>query len=308
MFTLDQFQLTDPDKLLTEVEHKTTFTLNRCEFNIFETHRKAENVKLRFGGFTITSMLRGTKLIHENEEKAFRYIPGQTLMLPSTEDMVIDFPEAHHASPTQCTALVIEEEYLQKQVDYINEHFTKEQDGNQEWKLNPNHFFLQNDEQIAQLGNKLIKVFSGTDPLKDIIIDIKLKELILSIMRLQNLNEICNDKSLIQPCNERFKAVIEYIRRNITGELNIQQLSKLAYMSKSSFYRTFTNEFGVSPNQMILLEKINIAKQLMMSGNRSIKDVCFSSGFSDPNYFCRVFKKYEGRTPGEYLRGVSTHS
>ena len=165
MFTLDQFQLTDPDKLLTEVEHKTTFTLNRCEFNIFETHRKAENVKLRFGGFTITSMLRGTKLIHENEEKAFRYVPGQTLMLPSSEDMVIDFPDAHHSSPTQCTALVIEEEYLQKQVDYINEHFTKEQDGNQEWKLNPNHFFLQNDEQIAQLGNKLIKVFSGTDPL-----------------------------------------------------------------------------------------------------------------------------------------------
>lgn len=301
MFTLEQFKLTDPSKLKTEVEHKTTFSLNRCEFNIFETHTKAENVKLRFEGFTITSMLRGTKVIHQPDDH-FKYVPGQTLMLPSTADMVIDFPDAHHASPTQCTALVIENEYLQKQVDYINEHFAQEKEFNTEWVLNPNQLFLQNDENIALLGNKLIKIFSGTDPLKDIMVDIKLKEMILSIMRLQNLNAATNLKPDNKIVNERFRAVIEYIRQNATDTLNIQQLSKMAYMSKSSFYRAFTNEFGISPNKLILIEKINIAKAMISSGNTSIKEICFASGFSDPNYFTRIFKKIEGVTPGDYRK------
>jgi len=32
----------------------------------------------------------------------------------------------------------------------------------------------------------------------------------------------------------------------------------------------------------------------------AVKEVCYASGFSDPNYFTRMFKKIEGRTPGEF--------
>ena len=32
----------------------------------------------------------------------------------------------------------------------------------------------------------------------------------------------------------------------------------------------------------------------------SIKEICAESGYSDPNYFSRIFKKYEGVTPSEF--------
>lgn len=291
MYKLDKINTTDVSKLKTEIEQKTTFTLNRCELNIFETHKKAENVKLSFGGFTITSMLRGKKIIHSNEDYGFNYVPGETLMLPASAEMVIDFPEANYSNPSQCTALVIEDAYLQKQLEYINELFPRDTEFSNVWNINPNQFFLQNDEKIASLSSRIIKLFSGNDPMKDILVDLKLKELVLSIMRLQNYQFVENVSAPKSNINERFKAVVEYIKRNITANINAMELSKMAYMSKSVFYRTFTHEFGIPPNRMILNEKIKYAKTLMLNTNFTISEVCYETGFSDPNYFARVFKK-----------------
>lgn len=125
MYKLKEVQLTSLDKLTTPVEHRTTFTTNQCEFNIFETHQHAEQVRLQFGGFTITSMLRGKKVLHQ-EKVAMDYVPGQTFILSSQEEMVIDFPDACEAAPTQCTALVMDDAYLSKQIQYLNEHFPRE--------------------------------------------------------------------------------------------------------------------------------------------------------------------------------------
>lgn len=301
MYKLNQIATTRPDKLKTEVEQRTTFTLNRCELNIFETHRKAENVKLSFEGFTITSMLRGKKILKMDGDKSLNYFPGETFILPSAKEMIIDFPEANYTNPTQCTALVIEDNYLKKQLDYINENFPRDEESGVAWDLSYNQQFLQNDEMIVSLGNRLIRIFSGNDPMKDILVDLKLKELVLSIMRLQNYRQFGSQTNIPSKTNARFRAVADYIRRNITANISVQDLSAIACMSKSVFYRSFTNEFGLPPNQMILAERIKYAKQLMDSNNVKIKEICFAAGFSDPNYFSRLFKKQEGITPGEYM-------
>lgn len=296
MYELGHVPVTPRERLRTEIEQRTTFSLNRCELNLFETHRRAENVRLAFGGFTITSMLRGKKIVYAGN-KSLNYIPGETFLLNATDEMVIDFPEAHYANPTQCTALVIEEEYLNKQLTYINEHFPRDPELPQEWTLNLQQAFLRNDQTVAALSTRLVRLFRSTDPLKDVLVDLKLKELVLAILRLQNTTTLS-----IQPehTNERFRAVVEYIRSNLTSPLSMAQLSKMACMSKSVFYRTFANEFGMSPSQLLLKEKIDYAKRLMLTGNMPVKEICYASGFSDPNYFSRAFKKIEGISPGEF--------
>ncbi len=304
MYKLGQFDTTNPERLKTEVEQRTTFTLNRCELNIFETHKPAENIKLSFGGFTVTSMLRGKKILRMGENDYLNYIPGETFMVQADEQMCINFPEANKANPTQCTALVIENAYLQKQLEYINETIPKQKELGSQWDINLNLLFLQNDEQIAKLGTRLIHIFSSNDPMKDILVDLKLKELILAIMRLQNVRDIDYHDLGNSKVNQRFKAVVDYIRRNITVGISAKQLSNIACMSKSVFYRTFTNEFGMAPNQMILHEKIKFAKQLMQADDIKIKEVCFAAGFSDPNYFSRVFKKHVGQSPGAYFSQI----
>lgn len=298
MFRIKETPLTPIEKLTTSVENRTRFSLDKCEFNIFETHEQAQKVHLQFEGFAITSMLRGKKVLHCGQD-ALEYIPGQTYMVKQEEEMVIDFPDANWTQPTQCTALVLDQQYLNHQLEYFNEKCPRDHDNNQEWALDWDNLFLDNDENIAGLSQKLIKIFKGDDPLKDVLVDLKLKELMLSILRLQNRQSLWSPSSTnhAHPHHERMNAVLEYIRRNATQDLNMCELSKMAYMSKSSFYRMFTHEFGITPNQMVLQEKMRMAKLLIQEGNMAMKEVCYAVGFSDPNYFSRIFKKMNGLTP-----------
>jgi AraC-like DNA-binding protein len=61
----------------------------------------------------------------------------------------------------------------------------------------------------------------------------------------------------------------------------------------------FKDELGTSPNEFILQERINKAKELLASQN-SIKETAYQTGFSDTNYFTRVFKQLVGVTPKSY--------
>jgi two-component system response regulator YesN len=42
----------------------------------------------------------------------------------------------------------------------------------------------------------------------------------------------------------------------------------------------------------------------MKEGKYSIKEICYMSGYSDPNYFSKLFKKHEGISPTDYQKQV----
>lgn len=296
---LKPFALGPESKVTTDVEYKRSFNLDHCELNIYETRRHTRDVHLEFGGFTITSMLRGRKLLHDRSAGATtEYVPGYTVLVPANGTMDIDFPEATPASPTQCTALVIDAAHIQAQLNELNERHPRV--SAHVWTLSSTRPFLKNDAQMAQISNRMVRILSGSDPLKDILAELLVKELVLSIIRSQNREDMMDLEGPSDPWNTRFRAVIEYIRRNLTEPISVTRLCELACMSRSAFYRAFTDQFGIAPNQMILHERINFAKQLLADPFTNVKEVCYASGFTDPNYFIRMFKKLEGTTPGRF--------
>jgi AraC-like DNA-binding protein len=291
------FNLTPQDKLTSLVEQRTSYDTNRCQFNVFETHQQANDFHLRFPGFTFTSMLRGKKVMHLDGLEKFDYLPGESVMAPSGQLMRIDFPEAEMNRPTQCTALVIENSYLNQQLEYINERRGRNKDFG-DWDLDLSKIILKNNYELSVVSTRLMKLFSETNPLKDIYIDLTLKEFVLCILRLQNLEY----ESVGSNSSKFMRAVIAYIKTNLTADITLADLCKIAGMSKSAFYTSFTHEYGITPKQLIIKERIQFAKNLLANENLSVKEVSYASGFSDPNYFIRIFKKQEGITPGEMLK------
>ncbi|HEY8403540.1 MAG TPA: AraC family transcriptional regulator [Flavobacteriales bacterium] len=292
------FRLTDIDKMRTLVEHKTSYSLNNCQLNVYETHQKASDFRLAFEGITITSMLRGKKVMRIPHHEEFDYLPGETVIVPSGTELNIDFPEAARMSPTQCTALVLENEYFQKQIDYINEQSAAATNGTV-LKVDLKHLLIRNAEELTTIIHRVYRTLSSDDVLKDAQADVLMKELILSLIRSQNLSALQHNGHYE---GSPFKAILNYIRSNITSTLEIAELCKVAYMSKSSFYRAFTNEFGISPNQLIIRERLRMSKAMMLLEGTNVKDVCYAVGFADPNYFIRLFKKHEGITPGQFIK------
>lgn len=300
-YTLDQVSLSKSEKLQTLVENRTSYTLERCELNVFETYTESYKVPLTFNDFVITSMLRGKKVMHLFEKKGFDYFPGQTVIVPPAITMKIDFPEASSLNPTQCIALAIDQEQIRKTIAYLNEFFPKE-GSNEKWLLNYDEYHFYNNEEIAYLINKVIRICSERTKEKDVLADLTLKELLVRIMQSQNLKTITDDTYNLNQNPLAF--VLSYIKANLNEKISINSLSNKACMSKATFYRLFKRELGISPNDFILSEKIAKAKILLSQPTAKVASISYELGFGDANYFIRAFKKIVGVTPGAYQSQV----
>ncbi|TCC89521.1 AraC family transcriptional regulator [Pedobacter frigiditerrae] len=294
---LNPVTLSKAESLKTLVENRTAYTLEKCELNVFETYTQSYKVPLTFNDFVITSMLRGKKVMHLFDKQGFDYFPGQTVIVPPAIEMKIDFPEATDLNPTQCIALAIDSDQIKKTLSYLNEFFPKE-DPNSKWLLNYDEYHFYNNEEIAYLINKVIRVCSERSKEKDVLADLTLKELLIRIMQSQNLKAV-NDDQVGQNHNS-LAYVIGYIKANLNEKLSIDNLSSQACMSRATFYRLFKRELGISPNDYILTEKMNRAKELLSRPGAKIAAVSYELGFNDSNYFIRAFKKIVGITPGNY--------
>ncbi|HEX3028695.1 MAG TPA: response regulator [Clostridia bacterium] len=97
-----------------------------------------------------------------------------------------------------------------------------------------------------------------------------------------------------------FKSVEQYIKDNLEKELDLETVAAKFNLSIYYFSRIFKDILGYNFPDYINLLRVKKAKELLLKNEISIKEICYATGYSDPNYFSKVFKKYEGMTPSEY--------
>ena len=297
-YTPNLIALTEEHLLETPVEHRSTFQFQNCELNVFETHKPADRVDLTFNAPVVAAMLRGKKVMHLHNANPFEFYPGESLILPSHETMVIDFPDASKESPTQCLALTISEDFIRSTISQFNEHMPKCEDGD-EWSLNLQNYHLNNSEDITKTLNRLISLSAETNSSKDTFAGFALNELLLRLMQTQ-ARHLLIDQAVHYMNNNRLAYVIQYIREHLTEKLSMNQLSSLACMSRPHFFRSFKREFGMSPLEFILQERIKMACRLLHQTRYTVSDVAFRSGFNNLNHFVDIFRRITGYTPANY--------
>ena len=74
-------------------------------------------------------------------------------------------------------------------------------------------------------------------------------------------------------------------------------------MSSYYFSKLFKEVSGYNFIEYVTNMRIELAKELLMDGSLSMKEICVDVGYGDPNYFSRIFKKCVGVTPTEFREG-----
>jgi len=99
-----------------------------------------------------------------------------------------------------------------------------------------------------------------------------------------------------------FGTLTEYINKNLASDITISKLTAIVNVSPSYLNRYFRKKFGKPPIQYINYLRLKTAKRFLTSSERSIREIAILVGFQDPQYFWRIFKRFNSYSPSEYRK------
>lgn len=97
---------------------------------------------------------------------------------------------------------------------------------------------------------------------------------------------------------------LTYISANLSGDLSLATLSSLLKITPSYLSAIFHRETGRTLAKHIAESRMKAALQLLKSTRLQVQSIAQLCGFSDPNYFSRLFKRFYGVTPLQYRKDM----
>ncbi|EJL45730.1 MULTISPECIES: helix-turn-helix domain-containing protein [Brevibacillus] len=98
--------------------------------------------------------------------------------------------------------------------------------------------------------------------------------------------------------------LLDYIHNQYMENLSMNRLAEMHQINVNRLAYLFQKHLKISPGEYLNRYRLNQAKNLLniVHSQLSIKEVAQRTGFSDPLYFSKRFKKYTGLSPSEFQR------
>jgi AraC family transcriptional regulator len=94
----------------------------------------------------------------------------------------------------------------------------------------------------------------------------------------------------------------EMLRAHLAGNISVTELASTCALSESNFARRFRFSFNTSIHQRLIQLRLERAKQLLLSSEKSFAEIALLSGFYDQAAFSRTFRRIEKLTPSRWRR------
>jgi AraC-like DNA-binding protein len=107
---------------------------------------------------------------------------------------------------------------------------------------------------------------------------------------------------VLMPKDKRLSRACHLITENVANDLSLDEIAKVACMSRRAFTRLFRRETGLSftvwRQQMRLMEALSL-----MEGGHSITSTAYAVGYNSPSAFSAAFHRTFGMSPSEHRGG-----
>ena len=135
----------------------------------------------------------------------------------------------------------------------------------------------------------------------DQMIKLKMEMFLIELIRGSFIESHSDE---VHPSDKKIYQVYDYITENFKQNISLNELCFLFNTNKTTLCYSFKKVYGITVVNYIHTLKIKEAKKLIREGNMNLTEISESVGFASLHYFSRLFKKYENKSPSEYIETI----
>jgi len=113
------------------------------------------------------------------------------------------------------------------------------------------------------------------------------------------------NKLVVKTNNKIINNVCSYIIEHVNDKFSLQQMANEFYIDKKYLSYLMKKETGIYFTEYVNLVKIERAKRLLDNPSFRIAEIAYELGYSDVDYFAKVFKKLTAQTPKKYRETIN---
>jgi AraC-like DNA-binding protein len=172
-------------------------------------------------------------------------------------------------------------------------------------------FHCEKEPRITQYAEELMKIYidektkleKTAPPQKsELIYAEKLAETLLSALQIGlESKKITAEYSESATASASPDEIIYYIKNNY-ATVSTAELSRRFGYSERQLYRMIRRVTGNTFQLLVMLERINHAKELLIDSSLSVDEISGVVGLKSRSYFCNMFKKQTNMTPLQYRK------
>jgi AraC family transcriptional regulator len=156
--------------------------------------------------------------------------------------------------------------------------------------------YKQSDPLIQHLGLTLLAEADSATPSGRLFTDSLIQTLTLHL--LTNYGTSTAKTSVSGGLSGyNLRRVKEFIDANLDADLSLAEISAVADLSQFHFARAFRRSTGLTPQQFLMQQRIERAKELLARNDLPIVEISLRTGFKNQSHFTSLFRKFTHLTP-----------
>ena len=163
----------------------------------------------------------------------------------------------------------------------------------------------ENQVVVEQLLKEMLYEYMNEEKYYEITIKADLLKLLAVIAREYEKRESVESREIFDRYRDAVNNAIRYIDDNFTSRIYIKDACRIAMMSQTYFSHIFKQITGKTFIEYINDLRVRKAAELLADTQKSVTDICYMTGFNNPGYFTRTFKRSTGLSPREYRISIA---
>lgn len=281
------------------LENRTAIGGQKSTLSLYTIEDPIDQARLRTSYLSYYGVVSGETVLHINDSGSFSFGPGESLVVSPLQTITVDFPTPSQ-TPLRYVTLEIDREDVRTQLKRVRiENSTGPSAPRHEPAEEQEYYYIDSREGVHRVLKMMAYLLRENPPNRDRLIDLNAKELIILMLQTRSRPLLVGEVSR-HTSSRGLAAAVQYIQENLDRHISVDELVEEACMSKSTFYRHFSDEFDMSPLKYITRERVVRARKLLSDSENTVTSVSHALGFSSTSHFIEMFRKHEGITPKQY--------